>query len=105
MYGTWILCTCAFACTMITVMMLRVKNHPYIVDVLIKRDVNESNSYIRNRPLEYVDVGYKRNIFFTVKTTSSNYHERLSTLMLTWFQTVHRDDVSLATMFKPCMSA
>ena len=42
----------------------------------------------------YVNVKYNRNIFFTVKTTARNYQERLSVLMLTWFQTVHKDDVS-----------
>ena len=49
---------------------------------------------MKNRPLEAVDIEYKRNIYFTVKTTASNYQDRLSTLILTWFQTVHKDDVS-----------
>ena len=105
LYGGWIICTCVFACTIVTILVLRVENLPYTVTTigtskLIKRheyiaDKRPHVNYVKNRPLESVDVEYKRNIFFTVKTTANNYQERLSTLILTWFQTVHRDDVSM----------
>lgn len=96
----WILCTCIIASMIATMLILRVENQSYTITAiaaskLIRRyNPYVTRSYVKNRPLEAVDVEYKRNIFFTVKTTARNYQERLSTLILTWFQTVHRDDVS-----------
>ena len=99
-YGGWILCTCVLASMITTILILRVENQSYTITTiaaskLIRRyNPYVARAYVKNRPLEAVDVEYKRNIFFTVKTTASNYQDRLSTLILTWFQTVHRDDVS-----------
>ena len=100
LYGGWILCTCIMACMIVTILILRVENQSYTITTIAASKLVRGYSpyvtrtYVKNRPLESVDVEYKRNIFFTVKTTASNYKERLSTLILTWFQTVHRDDVS-----------
>lgn len=114
LYRTWMLCTFAFACTIVTILILRVENETTYSfttitarELIIRRAIpfkqnqgttldrtQDLRTYFKNRPLEAVDVAYKRNIFFTVKTTAANYQERLSTLILTWFQTVHKDDVS-----------
>ena len=48
---------------------------------------------IMGKPLEKVDVDYKRNIHFSVKTSVKNYRTRLSLLLLTWFQAVDKDQV------------
>ena len=48
---------------------------------------------IMGKPLEKVNVDYKRNIHFSVKTSVKNYRTRLSLLMLTWFQAVEKDQV------------
>lgn len=58
-----------------------------------KNNPDMNCTYVKNRPLEFVDVGYKRNVYFSVRTIPSYYQERLSTQILTWFQTVHHDDV------------
>ena len=102
LYGGWVLCTCVIASMIATLLILRLENRSYTITTtiaaskLIRRysPYVTRAQYVKNRPLEAVDVEYDRNIFFTVKTTASNYQERLSTLILTWFQTVHRDDVS-----------
>jgi len=44
--------------------------------------------FVFGKPLEKVDLEYKRNIHFSVKTSSKNYRVRLSLLLLTWFQVV-----------------
>ena len=81
--------------------MLRVDNKTYSattirydIDIASSKKLFANHTYVKNVPLEVVNVEYKRNIYFTVKTTAANYQERLSTLILTWFQTVHKDDVS-----------
>jgi len=96
----------------VTILILRVENHPYAIiaaaattTTTTSKTIRYRKSYddppntnrtnVKNTVVEsVVDVKYKRNIFFTVKTTASNYQERLSTLILTWFQTLHKDDVS-----------
>ena len=50
---------------------------------------------IMGKPLEKVNVDYKKNIHFSVKTSVKNYRTRLSLLMLTWFQAVEKDQVRL----------
>ena len=45
------------------------------------------------KPLEKINLDYKKNIFFSVKTSVKNYRTRLSLLLLTWFQTVDKDQV------------
>ena len=105
LYGGWILSTCVFTCMIVTILILRIENQSYTITAIaagkvirrydyINAKTNPYITYVKNRPLEAVDIDYQRNIFFTVKTTANNYQERLSTLILTWFQTVHRDDVS-----------
>jgi len=49
--------------------------------------------FVFEKPLEKVDLEYKRNIHFSVKTSSKNYRARLSLLLLTWFQAVDKDQV------------
>ena len=101
LHGAWIWCTFVFACTIFTILMLRVDNKTYStttirydIDIASSKKLFANHTYVKNVPLEVVNVEYKRNIYFTVKTTAANYQERLSTLILTWFQTVHKDDVS-----------
>ena len=48
---------------------------------------------VMGKPLEKVNVDYTRNIHFSVKTSVKNYRTRLSLLLLTWFQTVEKDQV------------
>ena len=48
---------------------------------------------VMGKPLEKVTLDYKKNIFFSVKTTAKNYRTRLSLLLLTWFQAVDKDQV------------
>ena len=50
---------------------------------------------IMEKPLEKVHVDYTRNIHFSVKTSVKNYRTRLSLLLLTWFQAVEKDQVTL----------
>ena len=50
---------------------------------------------IMGRPLEKAHVDYTRNIHFSVKTSVKNYRTRLSLLLLTWFQAVEKDQVTL----------
>ena len=103
-------CTCAvLACTIVTSMLtLRVsENQPHAISKRIRRySLHDQGydkyplgmNYSKNIPLEAVrDVKYKRNIYFTVKTTASNYQERLSVLLLTWFQAVPIEDVRIKT--------
>ena len=52
-------------------------------------------SKVMGKPLEKVNVDYKRNIHFSVKTSVKNYRTRLSLLLLTWFQTVEKDQVKI----------
>ena len=61
---------------------------------LANKNLDMNSTHVRNKPLEFLNVDYKRNVYFTIKTTANNYQSKLSTLMLTWFQTVHKDDVS-----------
>jgi len=49
--------------------------------------------FVFGKPLEKVDLEYKRNIHFSVKTSSRNYRVRLSLQLLTWFQAVEKDQV------------
>jgi len=49
--------------------------------------------YVMGKPLEKINLDYKKNIFFSVKTSVKNYRTRLSLLLLTWFQTVDKDQV------------
>ena len=112
--GGWIWCTgVVLACTIVTMMTLQVENLRHAINRGIRTygglhaDRSYNAEYLgmnynsKNIPLEAVrDVEYKRNIYFTVKTTASNYQERLSILLLTWFQAVPRDDVRINT----CMS-
>jgi len=49
--------------------------------------------FVFGKPLEKVDLEYKRNIHFSVKTSSRNYRARLSLQLLTWFQAVDKDQV------------
>ena len=50
---------------------------------------------VMGKPLEKVNVDYTRNIHFSVKTSVKNYRTRLSLLLLTWFQAVEKDQVTL----------
>lgn len=50
---------------------------------------------IMGKLLEKVNVDYKKNIHFSVKTSVKNYRTRLSLLLLTWFQAVEKDQVSI----------
>lgn len=52
---------------------------------------------IMGKPLEKVYVDYARNIHFSVKTSVKNYRTRLSLLLVTWFQAVEKDQVTLIT--------
>ena len=52
-------------------------------------------SKVMGKPLEKVNVDYTRNIHFSVKTSVKNYRTRLSLLLLTWFQTVEKDQVKI----------
>jgi len=52
-----------------------------------------SVDYVVGKPLENINLDYKKNIFFSVKTTAKNYRTRLSLLLLTWFQAVNKDQV------------
>ena len=52
-----------------------------------------SVDYVVDKPLEKINLDYKKNIFFSVKTTAKNYRTRLSLLLLTWFQAVNKDQV------------
>ena len=61
---------------------------------LANKNLDMNFTHVRNKPLEFLNVDYKRNVYFTIKTTANNYQSKLPTLMLTWFQTVHKDDVS-----------
>ena len=106
------LCTCVFALIVVLIVILEIKSqHDSTINVTATKitgllgnasakqskcltNVNPNCTHVKNRPLEFVDVEYKRNIYFAVRTTTQSYQERLSTLMLTWLQTVHKDDVS-----------
>jgi len=44
--------------------------------------------------MEPVNAKYKKNIYFTVKTTNKYYTKRLFKLMSTWFQVVDKNKVS-----------
>jgi len=48
---------------------------------------DNNNQSVNDKPMEYAyDIN---NIYFSVKTTESNYKERLGLLMMTWFQVVN----------------
>ena len=49
--------------------------------------------YVYGKPMECVTTNYTDNIYFAVKTTAKNHRTRLSTLLLTWLQTVNKNKV------------
>ena len=51
-------------------------------------------THINGTLMESVNVNYTRNIYFSVKTTHKYYTERLFPLLLTWLQTVDKNQVS-----------
>ena len=44
--------------------------------------------------LQKINVDYKNNVFYSVRTCYKNYRTRLLLLMLTWLQAVDKDQVS-----------
>ena len=52
-------------------------------------------THIAGKLMERVTINnIPDNVYFTVRTSVTNYRERLSILMLTWFQTVNKNKVS-----------
>ena len=51
-------------------------------------------THVNGTLMESVNVDYARNIYFTVKTTNKHYTERLFPLLLTWLQTVDKNQVN-----------
>ena len=50
---------------------------------------SDNKAFVFGKPMEQpANVNYTDNIYFTVKTTESNYEERLLLLMTTWLQIV-----------------
>ena len=62
----------------------------HIIDTL-----QDNHTYIQGKPLEGVTTDFTDNIYFTVKTSATNYRKRLSILMLTWFQTINKNKVAV----------
>ncbi|XP_065891470.1 beta-1,3-N-acetylglucosaminyltransferase manic fringe-like isoform X2 [Dysidea avara] len=56
-----------------------------------------NHTHIRGIPMEPVDAKYQNNIFFSVKTTDAYFTTRLLLLMLTWFQVVSKDKLSIVS--------
>ena len=57
-------------------------------NIFIPESLSDNNNQsVNDRPVDYAyDFD---NIYFSVKTTESNYKERLRLLMMTWFQVVN----------------
>jgi len=60
--------------------------------------INMNSTHVNGKRLERVDVNWDKNIYFSVKTTSKYYRERLSVSITTWFQLVNKKMVSLSMM-------
>ena len=56
-------------------------------------DIGMNATHICGILMEPVNVNYTRNIYFTVKITHKYYTNRLLLLMLTWLQTVDKNEV------------
>ena len=54
-----------------------------------------NHTHIWGIPMEPVDIKHENRIFFSVKTTDAYFTTRLLLLMLTWFQVVSKDKVSI----------
>jgi len=53
-----------------------------------------NSTHVNGKLLEPVDIKWDRNIYFSVKTTTKYFKERLSALIPTWFQVVNKKMVS-----------
>ena len=52
-------------------------------------------THIAGKLMEHVTInGITDNVYFTVRTSVENYRQRLSILLLTWFQTLDKNKVA-----------
>ncbi|XP_065903065.1 beta-1,3-N-acetylglucosaminyltransferase radical fringe-like [Dysidea avara] len=52
---------------------------------------------ISGKPLEKVNANYTHNIYFSVKSSGKNYKDRLFPSMLTWFQLLDKDELTITS--------
>lgn len=57
-------------------------------------------THVNGIPMEYINVNYTRNIYFTMKTTHKYYEQRLFPLMSTWLQLVDKNKVRQLLLLK-----
>ncbi|XP_065890669.1 beta-1,3-N-acetylglucosaminyltransferase lunatic fringe-like [Dysidea avara] len=62
-----------------------------------KQSAQEKELTIFDKKLEEVHTGYGSNIFFSVKTCNRLYRKRLFYQMLTWFQAVDKNKLSIVS--------
>ena len=67
---------------------------PQIKPSVLSSVIQINSTHVNGKLLENVDVRWDKNIYFSIKTTTKYFKDRLPALIPTWFQVVNKNMVS-----------